>query len=111
MIEPVLGIAIALVMALAFANGAIDVSKGIATLVGSGVTDDRKAIAWGTAWTVLGGMLAVVFSTAMVATFSRGILPDTFGLEAPPALPIAVLIGSMGWVLFASRAGLPVSTT
>ena len=31
---------------LAFANGANDVSKGIATLVGSGVTDYRRAIAW-----------------------------------------------------------------
>lgn len=32
---------------LAFANGANDVSKGIATLAGSGRTSYRSAIAWG----------------------------------------------------------------
>jgi PiT family inorganic phosphate transporter len=41
-------LAFALVFALAFANGANDVSKAIATLVGSEVTDYRSAIAWGT---------------------------------------------------------------
>jgi hypothetical protein len=33
--------------ALAFANGSNDVSKGIATLAGSGVTNYRRAILWG----------------------------------------------------------------
>ena len=36
-----------LTLALAFANGANDVSKGIATLVGSGVTSYRAAVTWG----------------------------------------------------------------
>ncbi len=40
-------LAFALVFALAFANGSNDVSKAIATLVGSGVIDYRSAIAWG----------------------------------------------------------------
>jgi PiT family inorganic phosphate transporter len=46
-------LAFALVFAFAFANGANDVSKAIATLVGSGITDYRSAIAWGTAWTMI----------------------------------------------------------
>ncbi len=41
---------------VALANGANDVSKGIATLVGSGVTDYRRAIRWGTLCTALGGL-------------------------------------------------------
>jgi len=44
----------ALVLALGYANGTNDVSKAIATLVGSGVTNYRTAILWGTAWTVAG---------------------------------------------------------
>lgn len=40
---------------IAFANGQNDVSKGIATLVGSGVTSYRRAIVWGSIWT---GMVA-----------------------------------------------------
>lgn len=112
MFDPILLIGIVLLAALAFANGSNDVSKGIATLAGSGVTDYRKAIMWGTIWTVIGGMLGVIFSMAMVHTFANGILSNTAGTIQPsPLLPIAVMIGAMGWVLFASRTGLPVSTT
>ncbi len=45
---------VAVCAGLAFANGANDVSKGVATLVGSGVTDYRRAVAWGTLWTGAG---------------------------------------------------------
>jgi inorganic phosphate transporter, PiT family len=44
----------ALGFALAYVNGANDVSKGIATLVGSGLSNYRHAILWGTAWTAIG---------------------------------------------------------
>ena len=50
------------VMALAFANGANDVSKGIATLAGSGRATYRQALAWGTLWTAVGAFGAVVVS-------------------------------------------------
>ena len=53
---------VVLALAVAFADGANDVSKGIATLVGSGVTDVRGALRWGTAWTVAGGA-AAAFAT------------------------------------------------
>ncbi|MBI2835812.1 MAG: hypothetical protein HYX76_15435 [Acidobacteria bacterium] len=46
MIDGLLVIAISVL--LAYANGAKDISKGIATLVGSGVADYRRAILWGT---------------------------------------------------------------
>ncbi len=98
-----------LVLSLAFANGANDVSKAIATLVGSGVTDYRTAILWGTVWTMIGAGLSGLVATAMVKTFSQGLLAlDT---PASPILAAAVLTGAVLWVLVASWSGLPVSTT
>jgi inorganic phosphate transporter, PiT family len=102
-------LAFALVFALAFANGANDVSKAIATLVGSGVTDYRSAIAWGTVWTVIGAAVAVFVARAMINTFSHDLVQT--GTIIEPAATLAVLTGAMAWVLFASRTGLPVSTT
>ncbi|MCC6141209.1 MAG: inorganic phosphate transporter [Nitrospira sp.] len=100
---------LALILALAFANGTNDVSKAIATLVGSGITDYPTAIRWGTAWTIAGAGLSALVATAMVKTFSTGLVqPD---LSIPPAFALAVLGGAMTWVLLASRTGLPVSTT
>jgi PiT family inorganic phosphate transporter len=102
-------LAFALVFALAFANGANDVSKAIATLVGSGVTDYRSAIAWGTVWTMIGAAVAAFVARAMVNTFSHGLVQA--GTIIEPAATLAVLTGAMAWVLFASHTGLPVSTT
>ena len=96
-------------MALAYANGTNDVSKAIATLVGSGVTNYRTAIVWGTFWTVAGASLSAVVANAMLKTFSAGFIQP--GIATPPALALAILIGAMTWVLVASRTGLPVSTT
>jgi PiT family inorganic phosphate transporter len=102
-------LALLLVLALAYANGTNDVSKAIATLVGSGVTDYRTAILWGTIWTSIGAAASGVVAGAMLKTFSSGLLQP--GLAAPPALAGAVLVGAIAWVLVASRTGLPVSTT
>ncbi len=94
---------------LGAANGANDVSKGIATLVGSGVADYRRAIVWGTLWTIAGGLLGVVFAGAMVATFGSGLLSPGTRPTFPAAA--ATLLGAGAWVLLATRTGLPVSTT
>jgi hypothetical protein len=67
-----------LVLLLAWANGANDVSRGVATLAGSGIAGARRAILWGTAWTFLGGMAAVVWGAALVETFSRGFVAPDF---------------------------------
>ncbi len=102
-------LAVALVLGLAFANGTNDVSKAVATLVGSGVTEYRTAILWGTAWTVLGALAAGFLASAMLKTFSSGLVDPLATL--PPPLALSVLAGATGWVLIASRTGLPVSTT
>ncbi len=99
---------VALTLIVAFANGANDVSKGVATLVGSGVTDLRRALFWGTAWTVAGGVAAAFASQGLVAVFSgKGLL------AAPPSTAFlgAVAVGAIGWLVMATRTGLPVSTT
>ncbi|MGZ5428225.1 MAG: anion permease [Thermoanaerobaculia bacterium] len=98
-----------LTLGLAFANGANDVSKGIATLVGSGTTRYRAAVMWGTAWTLAGGLTAAFFFQGLVATFSgKGLLVN------PPsgsAFLLSVACGAIAWLLIANRTGLPVSTT
>jgi PiT family inorganic phosphate transporter len=99
---------VALTLIVAFANGANDVSKGVATLVGSGVTDLRRALFWGTAWTVAGGVAAAFASQGLVAVFSgKGLL------AAPPSTAFlgAVAAGAIGWLVMATWTGLPVSTT
>ena len=98
-----------LLLALAFANGTNDVSKAIATLVGSRITNYRSAILWGTLWTVLGACASGLVASAMVKTFSSGLIAP--GRATPPALAVAVLTGAMSWVLIATQTGLPVSTT
>jgi PiT family inorganic phosphate transporter len=98
-----------LILVLAFANGTNDVSKAIATLIGSGVTNYRSAIAWGTFWTMVGASAAVYVATAMVKTFGSGYIQP--GLPIPSALAPSILSGAILWVLFASKLGLPVSTT
>lgn len=98
-----------LILLLAFANGTNDVSKAIATLVGSGIANYGTAIAWGTFWTMVGAAVSAFVASAMVKTFSSGFIqPD---LATPPVLAPAVLCGAILWVLFASKTGLPVSTT
>jgi PiT family inorganic phosphate transporter len=98
-----------LTLALAFANGGNDVSKGIATLVGSGVANFRRAVIWGALWTVAGGICAAFAAQKLVKTFSGSGLLTLF--PEGPGFLMAVSIGAIGWILFASRTGLPVSTT
>jgi PiT family inorganic phosphate transporter len=98
-----------LTLSVAFANGANDVSKGIATLAGSGVGSYRRAMAWGAAWTVVGALAAALIARGFVPVFSgRGVLNV---VPAGLGFPIAVAGGVIGWLLFATRTGLPVSTT
>jgi len=96
-------------IAIAYANGANDVSKGIATLVGSGVTNYRGAVAWGTLWTGVGGIAGAFLARAMVQTFGKGLLSP--GIHATVAAAVATIAGAALWVALATRQGLPVSTT
>ncbi len=108
MTVPILAL-VFLAFLLAYANGANDISRGIATLVGSGISNLSRAVVWGTLWTVAGALAASAASQGLVATFSgNGFLAKPI---AGPAFLASVAIGAMTWVLFAARMGLPVSTT
>jgi len=97
-------------IAVAFANGANDNFKGVATLYGSGTLSYSRALAWGTLTTLAGSLSAVALSGALVKRFSgKGLVADT--VVADPAFLGAVAIGAALAVLLATRFGFPVSTT
>lgn len=99
----------ALGFGIAYANGGNDVSKGIATLVGSGVTNYRRAIAWGTLWTGAGAVAGAFLARAMVQTFGKGML--SANTHSTMVAAVASIAGAALWVALATRKGLPVSTT
>jgi PiT family inorganic phosphate transporter len=97
-------------LALAFANGANDNAKGVATLIGAGRLDRRRAVRFATIATLLGSVAALVAAKGLLARFSGK------GLVAPelidtPAFSLAIASGAATTVLVATRLGLPVSTT
>lgn len=98
-----------LVFTLAWANGANDIAKGIATLVGNGAAGAKRAIWWGTLWTALGGLAAALWGAELLQTFANGFLQP--GFPVGRAFIGSVLVGASAWVLLATRFGLPVSTT
>lgn len=106
---PVLLFTIVCAAGVAWANGANDVSKGVATLVGSRVASYRQALTWGTIWTVAGAVAALALTTSIFRTFSTGLVEAT--LARTQLFPLAVAVGAFAWVIAASRTGFPVSTT
>lgn len=98
-----------LVVSMAFYNGANDVSKGVATLYGSGLCGYRGALIWGAVWTVAGGITAFFLASGLFKVFSNGIISSDLNLTVN--FSTAVAIGVSIWVLLATKSGMPVSTT
>lgn len=100
----------AAVLCLAYANGANDNFKGVATLYGSGAARYRTALLWATLTTLGGSLMALALAKGLIQTFSaKGLVPPQ--LAAAHAFLAAAALGAMGTVLLATRLGLPVSTT
>ncbi|MBI2166951.1 MAG: inorganic phosphate transporter [Candidatus Omnitrophica bacterium] len=95
---------------VAYANGANDNFKGVATLFGSGTADYRKALLWATAATFAGSIAAFFLAAKLIQTFSgKGLVPDVF--LANPAFLVSVILGAGLSVFIAARIGIPISTT
>ena len=58
---------------LAFSNGANDNFKGVSTLFGSGTTDYKKAINWGTITTLAGCLFAIYIDKSMYLAHKRNL--------------------------------------
>ena len=103
-------LALACVALPAWANGANDNFKGVATLFGSGVTHYRRALYWATATTLAGSVAAVWLTAHLVAAFSGKLFvsADTLALTG---FPLAVTGACAATVLLATRIGAPISTT
>lgn len=95
--------------ALAFANGANDISKSIATLVGSGESDYKKAVVITSLAVAAGAVLASAWAVKMTLLFAKGMLSPQ--VQINQAFALAILAGAVGWVLLSTRIGMPVSTT
>lgn len=102
--------AICIALFLAYANGANDNFKGVATLFGSGTTDYRRALLWGTLTTAAGSLLALMLSQGLLAAFSgKGLVPDA--VTVMKSFQMAVVFAAASTVMLATRFGFPISTT
>ncbi len=95
---------------VAYANGANDNFKGVATLYGANVASYRKAIIIGTLATFAGCIASVFLAEALIKAFSaKGLVPDA--VAASPTFLISVAVGAGGTVILATLLGFPISTT
>lgn len=94
----------------AYANGANDNFKGVATLFGSKTASYRLSLFLGTACTFAGSLAAFLLASKLIGAFSgRGLVPDALTRE--PAFAASVILGAAVVVLAAARLGMPISTT
>ena len=97
-------------LCLAYANGANDNFKGVATLLGSGTTDYKRALTWATVTTLMGSLTAVVLAETLLKSFSgKGLVSSE--LASTPEYGASVALGAGLTVLLATRVGMPISTT
>lgn len=95
---------------LAYANGANDNFKGVATLFGCNTVPYRKALAWATVTTFAGSLAAVFLAGTLIKNFSgKGLVPDSIAVS--PEFAPAVAVGAGATVLLATVLGFPISTT
>ncbi len=98
------------VLFLAFANGANDNFKGVASLYGSATCDFKTALMWATITTLIGSLVALFLAKGLISTFTgKGLVPDV--VISDPIFAASVAFGAALTVMLATVSGLPVSTT
>jgi phosphate/sulfate permease/alkyl hydroperoxide reductase subunit AhpC len=95
---------------LAYANGANDNFKGVASLFGSRTCGYRTAISWATVATFAGSVTALFLAQALINRFSgTGLVLDD--LVGSPQFVLAVAYGAGATVILATLPGIAISTT
>lgn len=95
---------------LAYANGANDNFKGVASLYGSKTCSYRVALSWATVTTFAGSIASLFLAQVLLKKFSgKGLVPDQFvGSEN---FMLAIAIGAGLTVILATLTAFPISTT
>lgn len=97
-------------LCVAYANGANDNFKGVATLFGSGTTDYKRSLYWATGTTLMGSFAAIMLAGKLIKSFGgKGLIDDA--IASQPEFAAAVALGAGLTVLLATRIGMPISTT
>ncbi|MFQ5499543.1 MAG: anion permease [Candidatus Zixiibacteriota bacterium] len=95
---------------LAYANGANDNFKGVATLFGSRTANYRVALGWATITTMAGSLCSVFLADKLIKAFSgKGLVPVE--ITTQPEFLLAVACGAGATVMLATVTGFPISTT
>lgn len=95
---------------VAYANGANDNFKGVATLFGSGTTNYKRALGWATVTTFAGSVSSLVLAESLIKSFSgERLVPDT--IAGSPNFIFAIALGAGLTVMLATLTGFPISTT
>ncbi|MFN3422858.1 MAG: anion permease [Armatimonadota bacterium] len=102
-------VSLATVATVAFLNGANDISRSIAVLVGAGVRDYKKACKIGTLATVIGSTASFWLAIRMVETFTKTWTVQP--LQPSPTLLFGILVTITFWLTAMTFLGIPVSTT
>lgn len=101
---------LAVTLFLAYANGANDNFKGVATLYGSGTLTYRQALWLATAGQVAGSFASVLLADTLVTAFSgKGLVAPEISASHPFLASVGV--GAGATVMLATALGLPISTT
>jgi len=96
-------------LALAFANGANDNTKSVATLVGSRQLAYPRALQLATLAQLAGSLASVALASGLIVAFSgRGLVPPE---ALSTSLLAAVALAAALTVAAATHVGLPISTT
>ena len=95
---------------LAYANGANDNLKGVASLLGSRTLDYKRGLRLATVATMAGSLVALWIGHELIKNFSgKGLVP--LEVAQQPAFICSVGLAAAATVLLATRLGFPISTT